>query len=114
MCLPLHNAGNKVSCKQVRPVNHFCDVTIPLKFTANQSDRIDVNPSAVRQRMTQDDDDVPVRPRRSSPPRSLGLNTLGTATKEAVVCRRSRRPWLADEKGGRRLDSLTMCVHLGL
>ena len=30
VCLPLHNAGNKVSCKQVRPVNHFCDVTIPL------------------------------------------------------------------------------------
>ena len=60
-------------------------------------------------------DDVPVFPRRSSPPGSLGLNTLGTATKEAVVCRRSRRPlWLADEKGGRRLDSLTMCVHLGL
>ena len=52
MCLPLHNAGNKVSCKQVRPVNHFC-VTIPFKFTANQIDRIDVNPSAVRQRMTQ-------------------------------------------------------------
>ena len=53
VCLPLHNAGNKVSCKQVRPVNHFCDVTIPLKFTANQIDRIDVNLSAVRQRMTQ-------------------------------------------------------------
>ena len=53
VCLPLHNAGNKVSYKQVRPVNHFCDVTIPLKFTANQIDRIDVNPSAVRQRMTQ-------------------------------------------------------------
>ena len=29
VCLPLHNTGNKVSCKQVRPVNHFCDVTIP-------------------------------------------------------------------------------------
>ena len=54
VCLLLHNAGNKVSCKQVRPVNHFCDVTIPLKFTANQIDRIDVNPSAVRQRMTQE------------------------------------------------------------
>ena len=27
VCLPLHNAGNKV---KVRPVNHFCDVTIPL------------------------------------------------------------------------------------
>ena len=40
VCLPLHNEGNKVSCKQVRPVNHFCDVTIPLKFTANQIDRI--------------------------------------------------------------------------
>ena len=53
VCLPLHNTGNKVSCKQVRPVNHFCDVTIPLKFTANQIHRIDVNPSAVRQRMTQ-------------------------------------------------------------
>ena len=54
-------------------------------------------------------------PRRSSPPRSLGLNTLGIATKEAVVCRRSRRPSVvADEKGGRRLGSLTMCVHLGL
>ena len=65
--------------------------------------------------MYSNDDDVPVCPRRSSPPRSLGLNTLGTATKEAVVCRRSRRPlWLADEKGGRRLDSLTMCVYLGL
>ena len=61
------------------------------------------------------DDDVPVCPRRSSPPRSLGLNILGTATKEAVVCGRSRHPlWLADEKGGRRLDLLTMCVHLGL
>ena len=54
VCLPLHNAGNKISCKQVRPVNYFCDVTIPLKFTANQIDRIDVNPSAVRQRMTQE------------------------------------------------------------
>ena len=52
VCLPLHNAGNKVSCKQVRPFNHFCDVTIPLKFTANQIDRIDVYPSAVRQGMT--------------------------------------------------------------
>ena len=51
--LPLHNAGNKVSCKQVKSVNHFCDVTIPLKFTANQIDRIDVNPSAVRQKMNQ-------------------------------------------------------------
>ena len=36
VCLPLNNAGNKVSCKQVRPVNHFCDVTIPLN---SQSDR---------------------------------------------------------------------------
>ena len=45
------------------------------------------------------DDDIPVCPRRSSPPRSLGLNTLGTATKEAVVYRRSRRPlWLANER----------------
>ena len=56
VCLPLHNVGNKVSCKQVRPVNRFCDVTIPLKFTANKIDIIDVNPSAVTQRMTQDDD----------------------------------------------------------
>ena len=53
VCLPLHNAGNKVSCKQVRPVNHFCDVTITPQFTANQTDKINVNPSAVSQRMTQ-------------------------------------------------------------
>ena len=53
VCIPLHNASNKVSCKQVSPANHFCDVTILFKFTANQIDRIDVNPSAVRKRMIQ-------------------------------------------------------------